>query len=142
MGQNVFSAPSVFNFYQPDFRVIVDGQPLFAPPAQLLTTATIIQRLNLLNDFLFGTIQSGGDPNPSGSETTTVVFNFAPWDQLAPNPAQLVDALNEALMHNAMSPNMRQMAIDAVTSVQNNNRLRVQTAIYIIASSMQYQVQR
>ena len=34
------------------------------------------------------------------------------------------------------------LMIDAVTSIQNNNRLRVQTAIYIIASSMQYQVQR
>lgn len=142
MGQNVFSAPSVFNFYQPDFRIVVNSQPIFAPPAQLLTSATIIQRLNLLNDFLFGTIQSGGNPNPTGTDTTTVVFNFAPWDQLAPNPAQLVDALNEALMHNSMSPNMRQMVIDAVTSIQNNNRLRAQTAIYIIASSMQYQVQR
>jgi hypothetical protein len=142
MGQNVFSAPSVFNFYQPDFRVVANGQAFFAPPAQLLTTSTIIQRMNLLNDFLFGQIQAGGDPNPAGAETTTVVFDFAPWDQRAANPTQLVDALNEALMHNSMSPVMRQTVIDAVASIQNNNRLRVQTAIYIIASSMQYQVQK
>jgi hypothetical protein len=45
-------------------------------------------------------------------------------------------------MYGSMSPQMRQTVIDAVTSIQNNNRLRVQTAIYIIASSMQYQVQR
>lgn len=142
MAQNVFSPPSVFSFYQPDFRVVVNGQSILAPPAQLLTTSTIIQRFNLLNDFLFGQIQSGGNPNPTGSETTTVVFDFAPWDQRASNPTQLVDALNDALMHNSMSTAMRQAVIDAVTSVQNNNRLRVQTAIYIIASSMQYQVQR
>jgi uncharacterized protein (DUF1800 family) len=142
MGQNVFSAPSVFNFYQPDFRVVINGQGILAPPAQLLTTSTIIQRCNLLHDFLFSNIQSGGDPNPAGSDTTTVVFNFAPWDQLASNPAALVDALNETLMHNSMSSAMRQTVINAVTSISNNNRLRVQTAIYIIASSMQYQVQR
>jgi hypothetical protein len=53
-----------------------------------------------------------------------------------------VDELNRVLMHNSMSPQMRQTVLEAVTSIQNNNRLRVQTAIYIIASSMQYQVQR
>jgi uncharacterized protein (DUF1800 family) len=143
LGQDVFSPPSVFSFYQPDFRVVINGQPVVAPPALLLTTSTIIQRMNLLNDFLFSApIQPGGDPNPTGSPTTSVVFDFAPWDQLAANPAQLVDRLNEALMHNSMSAQMRQRVIDAVTSVQNNNRMRVQTAIYIIASSMQYQVQR
>lgn len=142
LGQNVFSAPSVFNFYQPDFRIVVNGQPLFAPPAQLLTTSTIITRLNFLNDFLFGTIQPGGDPNPTGGTNTSVVLNLAPWDQLAQTPAQLVDKLNEALMHNSMSPQMRQVVLAAVSSIQNNNRLRVQTAIFIIAASMQYQVQR
>ncbi len=143
MGQNIFSPPSVFSFYQPDFRIIVNGQPVVAPPAQMLTTSTIIQRMNMLDNFLFSPpIQSGGDPNPSGSPNTSVVFDFAPWDQLAPNPTQLVDRLNEALMHNSMSSQMRQRVIDAVTSIQNNNRMRVQTAIYIIASSMQYQVQR
>jgi uncharacterized protein (DUF1800 family) len=143
MGQDIFLPPSVFSYYQPDFRIIVNGQPVVAPPAQLLTTSTIIQRMNLFNDFLFSSpIQPGGDPNPTGSPNTSVVFDFAPWDQLAPNPAQLVDRLNEALMHNTMSAQMRQRVIDAVTSIQNNNRMRVQTAIYIIASSMQYQVQR
>jgi uncharacterized protein (DUF1800 family) len=142
MGQDIFSPPSVFSYFQPDFRVVINGQPIFAPPAQLLTTSTIISRLNLLNDLLFGTIQAGGNPNPTGGNTSTVTINMAPWDQLAANPAQLVDRLNEALMHNSMSAQMRQAVINAVTGIQNNNRLRVQTAIYIIASSMQYQVQR
>ena len=142
MGENVFSAPDVFNFYQPDFRVVVNGQAIFAPPAEILNATTIIQRLNLLNDLLFGNIQAGGDPNPTGSDTSTVVLNFAPWDQLASNPASLVDGLNQALMHGSMSATMRQDVINAVTSVGSNNHQRAQTAIYIIAASMQYQVQR
>jgi len=143
LGQDIFSPPSVFNYYQPDFRVVVNGQSIFAPPAQLLTTSTIIDRLNTLNDFLFSPpIQPGGDPNPTGTPTTSVVLDFAPFDQLAPNPTNLVNELNTRLMHGSMSAQMRQTVIDAVTSIQNNNRLRVQTAIYIIASSMQYQVQR
>jgi uncharacterized protein (DUF1800 family) len=143
LGQDIFSPPSVFNYYQPDFRVVVNGQSIFAPPAQLLTTSTIIDRLNTLNEFLFAPpIQPGGDPNPTGTPTTSVVLDFAPFDQLAPNPTNLVNELNTRLMHGSMSAQMRQTVIDAVTSIQNNNRLRVQTAIYIIASSMQYQVQR
>ena len=71
-----------------------------------------------------------------------MVLDFAPFDQLAPNPTNLVNELNTRLMHGSMSAQMRQTVINAVTSIQNNNRLRVQTAIYIIASSMQYQVQR
>ncbi len=142
MAQDIFSPPSVFNYYQPDFRVVANGQSIFAPPAQLLTTSTIISRLNILNDFLFGTIQPGGDPNPVGSPNNSVTLNFAPFDQLAPNPAALVDELNTRLMYGSMSPQMRQTVIDAVTRISNNNRLRVQTAIYAIAASMQYQVQR
>ena len=33
LGQDIFSPPSVFNYYQPDFRVVVNGQSIFAPPA-------------------------------------------------------------------------------------------------------------
>lgn len=142
MGQDIFSPPSVFSYFQPDFRVVINGQPIYAPTAQLLSTSSIIQRMNLLNDLLFSNIQAGGNPNPTGSNGTTVMINLAPWDQLAANPAQLVDGLNEALLHNSMSPQMRQVVINAVNSIQNNNRQRVQTAIYIIAASMQYQVQR
>jgi uncharacterized protein (DUF1800 family) len=145
LGQNVFSPPDVFNFYQPDFRIVADGQTIFAPPAQILTTSTIIQRENFLNNFLNGQVQSGGDPNPVGSDTTTIVIPaslLTTLDGLAPTPPQLVDALNQRMMHGNMTPVMRQMVIDAVTAVGNNNRERVRTAIYIIASSMQYQVQR
>jgi len=45
-------------------------------------------------------------------------------------------------MHGSMSATMRQDIINAVTSVGSNNHQRAQTAIYIIAASMQYQVQR
>jgi hypothetical protein len=42
-----------------------------------------------------------------------------------------------------MSEEMRQSVMTAVTSIPaSNRRLRVRTAIYLIATSSQYQVQR
>ena len=121
LGQNVFSPPDVFNFYQPDFRIVADGLTIFAPPAQIFTTSTIIQRENFLNNFLNGQIQAGGDPNPVGADNTTVVISPAlltSLDALAPNPGQLVDALNQRMMHGTMTPVARQLVIDAVTAVR------------------------
>ena len=55
IGQNPFMAPSVFNFYEPDFQPAGDGfanQDLVAPEAQLLDSQTLIGTNNLI-DFIF-----------------------------------------------------------------------------------------
>jgi hypothetical protein len=49
-------------------------------------------------------------------------------------------------LHGTMSDDMRQSVLTAVTSIpasnDSNRRMRVQTAIYLILTSSQYQVQR
>jgi len=55
IGQNPFMAPSVFNFYEPDFQPAGEGfanQDLVAPEAQLLDSQTLIGTNNLI-DFIF-----------------------------------------------------------------------------------------
>ena len=55
IGQNPFMAPSVFNFYEPDFQPAGEGfanQDLVAPEAQLLDSQTLIGTYNLIN-FIF-----------------------------------------------------------------------------------------
>ena len=52
IGQNPFMAPSVFNFYEPDFQPAGEGfanQDLVAPEAQLLDSQTLIGTYNLIN---------------------------------------------------------------------------------------------
>jgi len=64
-------------------------------------------------------------------------------EALAGDPSQLVDALNALLMHGAMSGDMRQSIIGAVAAVSAGNaRKRAQTAVYLVATSPQYQVER
>jgi hypothetical protein len=70
-------------------------------------------------------------------------IDLSPWDPLAQDPNQLIDALNTLLLHGTMSAEMRQSIATAVESIAASNpRLRVRTAIYLILSSSQYQVQR
>ena len=62
---------------------------------------------------------------------------------LAATPATLVDALDALLMHGAMPPEMRESIIGAVSAVAASNPLkRARTAVYLVASSSQYQVER
>jgi uncharacterized protein (DUF1800 family) len=131
MGQNVFSASSVFNFYQPDNQIVFGTTSLFAPPAQLQTTDTIVRRVNFVYDVLFTT------------DAGRMTINLSPWEGAAANPAQLVDQLDELLLHDRLPTELRQKLIAALGEIPaSNSKLRVQTALYVLLSSMQYQVQR
>ena len=50
MGEQPFRAPSVFNFYPPDYPLPLGGT-LLSPPSKLMTTATITARHNLAYDW-------------------------------------------------------------------------------------------
>jgi hypothetical protein len=64
--------------------------------------------------------------------------------QLAPTPANLVDKLNRLLLHGTMSDEMRasiETAVNAVTPTTDTLK-RARQALYLVATSSQYQVQR
>jgi uncharacterized protein (DUF1800 family) len=138
MGQNVFQAPSVFNFYPPNFPA--PGTALDGPPFKLMLTGTILNRANFVNRLLFG-----GNVNPD----TTVVgatgtqLNLQSFQALAGNPDQLLDRLNLIFMHNTLSPQARQAILTAVNAYAANDTLgRVRQAAYLVATSAQYQVEQ
>jgi hypothetical protein len=54
LGQNAFTAPTVFNYYPPNF--IVPGTTLLAPEFGIFTTGTSIGRANMGNSIIFGQI--------------------------------------------------------------------------------------
>ena len=58
-------------------------------------------------------------------------------------PEELVDTLDDLLLHGSMSQEMRQTIEQAVAAVAPTNALkRVRTAAYLILTSSQYQVER
>src|SRR4030095_12126387 len=143
-GQNLFNPPTVFSYFPADYGL--PGSNLFGPEFGLLDTSLTYRRTHLMNTLLLGNGGNGipiGLPNrPAGTQ-----LNYSSFTAMATNPTQLVDALNAKLMHGTMSSAMRTNIITAVTAITNANATtqalqRTQTAIYLIATSAQYQVER
>lgn len=150
LGQNVFNSPTVFNYYPSDYAV--PGTNLFGPTFGILTTTTALGRANLVNTLF---VANGGNGLPAnGVDTPTgTQINLAPLDALADNPGALADELNRVLLHKPgatwAASQMRASVITAINSIAASNpittaqrRQRAQTAIYLVASSSQYQVSR
>jgi uncharacterized protein (DUF1800 family) len=135
MNQDVFNAPSVFSFYPPGARV--PGESVLGPQFVLFSSLTSLRRDNFVNQVIFSTIPKAAN-RPSGTS-----IDLSAWDSRASDPNGLVEAFNELLLHGTMSDEMRQSVTNAVASIPaSSRRSRVQTAIYLILTSSQYQVQR
>ena len=143
LGQNVFNPPTVFSYFPADFNL--PGTNLFAPEFGILDTSSSYARANFMNTLFVANGGNGipvsGTNRPQGTQ-----ISFASFQALS-TPQQLVDALNARLMHGTMSAQMNASIVATVTAITNANATtqalqRTQTAIYLIASSAQYQVER
>jgi uncharacterized protein (DUF1800 family) len=139
MGQRAFYPPTVFNYFPADYTV--PGTTLLAPEFGIFTTGTSIARANSVNTIVFNRIAVSNPDSPNGTS-----INFDAWSALSAADSSgnlLMDALNTKMMHGAMSSTMRSTILTAVLAVPSTNPLlRAQTAIYLIATSSQWQVQR
>jgi len=138
MNQNPVSPPTVFSFFEPDYQV--PGTTLFGPPLQIYTESTAIRRANFVNSLVFGTI---GVPSYAPPGATSVSVDLTPWVNLAANPTALVDDLNARLLGGRMPADMRATLIQAVTNTSSTSPItRAKTAVYLVGTSAQYNVQR
>ena len=128
MSQNLFNSGSVFNFFPPDS--LIPQTTLNGPEFAIFNTNTSLARVNFINTMVYGSISG------------TTKLDFTPVIN-AGTPDQMLDYLNTLLLHGTMSSSMRQdilTAVNSVTSTDTKNQAR--TAIYLVACSSQYQVQR
>jgi uncharacterized protein (DUF1800 family) len=140
MGQVAFMSPTVFNFYPPDY--IVPGTSFNGPEFGLFTTGTSIARANFANTIIFNRINIDASRNVTLGTSISLADLQAVADA-DPSCGQLMDALNTKMMHGAMTQQMRDTIQYAVTTVPvSNPLLRAQRAVYLVATSSQYQVQR
>lgn len=131
MSEPPMRSGSVFNFFPPNY--VIPGTTTLGPEFDLQTTAIALVRINFVNSFTFSTLGTG----------TTV--SFTTYVNMASNPSAMVDALNALLLHGTLSAAAKTAILTAVNAVPagtNQNLQRAETAIYLIASSSQYQVER
>jgi hypothetical protein len=133
MGEDIYSAPSVFNYYSPGYVVAGTGG-LKGPEFQLDNPNATILRENLVATFF----NQYSNPVQSYGPGTTV--DLTPFLPLAATPATLVNALDLTLTHGTMPAAMKQIIVTAVTGDTGGNLHRVQTGIYLILTSSYYNV--
>jgi uncharacterized protein (DUF1800 family) len=136
MGMDVFRPPSVFSYFSP-FTVIPGTAGVRGPEFGIFSTSTALRRLNFVNTMVFSRINVGTNA-PSGTS-----LDFTPLLPLAPTPSDLVDALDDLLLHGSMTDDVHLSIEQAVAAVASSNPLkRVRTAVYLVLTSSQYQVER
>ncbi len=132
MGQNLFYSPTVFSYFPPDY--VLPGSSLTGPEFAIQSSSTALVRLNFVNTLITGKV---------GATTANFQIDWTGLQAVADDPNLLVEKLNRLLLHGAMSAAMRNDIVAAVAAVAaTDTKLRAQTALYLVATSSQYQVER
>jgi uncharacterized protein (DUF1800 family) len=146
LGQTVFMSPTVFNYFPPDY--VVPGTTLNSPEFGIFTTGTSIARANFGNTMVFNRINVNTTNQfryiPLGTSISLAGIQVLSTADTSGN--LMMDELNRKMMHGTMSTEMRNTILTAVLAVPSataaNHLLRAQTAVYLVLTSSQYQVQR
>ena len=129
MGQKVLYPPSVFSYFSPFYQI--QNGALFGPEFQLLTSVTTLTRTNYIGRLL------NGDLNGS------VTINYAAYTAKAADASALTDLVALNFMGGQISTAQRNAIISAINvSPASDTTERVRTAIYLVLTAAQYQVDR
>lgn len=149
LGQDVFNPPTVFSYFPADFGL--PGTSLVAPEFGILDTSTTYQRANFVETLFIRNNGAGvgnGIAASSPNRPTGTQVNYSTYQGMAASctgvgSCQIVDLLNTNMMHGTMSSSMRTSIINAITGIASSDPAgRARTAIYLVATSSQYQIQR
>jgi hypothetical protein len=148
LDQPIFQPPTVFSYYQPGYEV--PGTKILGPAFGILSTSTTLRRANDINTLVYSGVSVNLSPiasNPDRPLGTSI--DLANLEALAvnPNDGQVVDALNSLLFHGTMSIQMRSSIITAMNAIVDANlttrhQKRARVAVYLAATSSQYDIQR
>lgn len=148
LGQPIFSAPSVFNFYPPDFP-LPGSTTLVSPASKLLTTGFAVLRSNLVYDWTVGaaTTRSEFAVNTSIYNATGSTIDWSAWEAFGTDTAGMIDRMDYLLTNRQMTADQKAKLTtlagtitDATPSLQA--RKRAQAMLYAVLSSPLFQVDR
>ncbi|MEO5957797.1 MAG: DUF1800 family protein, partial [Opitutaceae bacterium] len=143
LGQTPLHAPTVFNFFEPDFIQpgALANAGLFAPEYQILTDTAAISLPNQLWNWTYANRSA---TNPAD---TNLGFNFSSsLLALARTPQALVDQVNLVLAGGGLPRTITDRFVTAIAALPNNTAAtdleRVRSAIYLTVSVPQGAIQK
>lgn len=144
-GQDILAPPSVFNYFPTDYGV--PGTDILGPEFALANTGFSFARNN--NIFLFTMVGGQNFEHPTSAAPypyvpcgTSIDFSEADgWARIDPSGNTLIEGLNAKMMHGRMSEAMKSK-IRAAINFHVPIKQRAKQAVFLIASSSQYQIQR
>jgi len=145
LGQELWLPPTVFNYFSPDY--VVPGTDILGPEFALANTGTSFVRNNIILNFTWGSgiwfaQPTATEPYPyAPCGTSTDVSEAIAWVAADPTGNSLIEGLNTKMMHGTMSEAMKSK-IRAAISFGVPADAKAKQAIYLVASSSQYQIQR
>jgi uncharacterized protein (DUF1800 family) len=137
MGQPIYTAPSVFNFYPPSF--VLPGSQTLAPEFSINNAATALARANFVNTVI---VQGGAMPDPTVTASTGTSIDLSALAAIS-DPNALIAQLNQTLMHGSLSSAASGAILSAINAQSQTDPLAAaRTASYLLLTSAQYQVER
>jgi uncharacterized protein (DUF1800 family) len=146
LDQPIFQPNTVFSYYQPGYEV--PGTKILGPAFGILSTSTTLRRANDINTLVYTGVSANSTPtagSPDRPRGTSI--DIANLEALAANPGDVADALNSLLLHGTMHPQMRTSLITAMNAINDatlttRHQKRARVAVYLVATSSQYDLQR
>lgn len=132
MGQDIFYSPTVFNYYPasyaiPTILLPAGSTPIVGGEFGIEDTNTVLVRANFADLLLY-------KPGKVGANTTLLLSNL-------PSDANgMIDWCNAYMMHNVMTQAMHDTLSAALTGLTGD--LLKKRALYLVASSSQFQIER
>jgi uncharacterized protein (DUF1800 family) len=136
LGQSPLLAPSVFNFFSPNYRPAgaVAAAGLTAPEFQITTETTVVGALN----FFTNVINSGGYGGGDGRLT----LDYTPWQTVAATPSALVDTLELLFFNGQMTAGTRSRLTTLVAAIPaSQSAKRVKQALILTMLSPDHVIQ-
>ena len=136
--QTPLGAPSVFNFYLPDYRPPgeIGDAGLYGPELQITNESSAF---SVANDLRARVGSYYGNPKNAPS---TIAPDLRGLQAQAGNPTALVAQLNHDLMYGGMSSHMQGVLTTMVGSLPADPMTRVITALQVVLASPEFAIQK
>jgi len=136
-GQNVLSAPSVFNFYSPSFSPTgaLGDAGLFAPEFEITNASTIVGMSNLVGYALYS-----GESLDTPDGFTTIQPDLSSMNAVADDQAALMDRIDLLFFSGDMSTATRSTIAEVLDDIGSDRSTIVRTALYLALISPDYAI--